>query len=178
MRRLRLTRMARGAVIALALALLCAAPAVAAQPTSRTVTRPTGTGSYSASGSGCGFAVSYVIQPGYRETWTEFSDGTEWLDEQGFVMLTNPANGKTFLRSDHFHGVVGLDALSGLYQGVSSGQQTWSFLPGDVGPYGPTEAPGLGVYFDGTVRWSFDANNVTRDFSFTGTVTDVCALLS
>jgi hypothetical protein len=39
-------------------------------------------------------------------------------------------------------------------------------------------APGLGIYFDGTVRWANDSNNVTREFSYTGTFTDVCALIS
>ena len=47
-----------------------------------------------------------------------------------------------------------------------------------MSPYGLVEAPGLGIYFDGTVKWAFDSNNVTREFSYTGTVPDVCALLS
>ena len=174
----KLTRTARGAVIALTLAAIWAAPVAAAQPTSRTVTHPTGSGSYSAIDSGCGFAVDYVIEPGYRRTWTEFSDGTEWFDGLGFVMLTNPANGKTFLRQDHFHDVIRFDAATGLSQGVGHGQSTWGFYPGDPGPFGLVQAPGLGIYFDGTVRWTNDSNWVILAFSYTGRLTDICALLS
>src|SRR5258706_2029456 len=77
MTKLRLTRTTRGAVVALALALLGAAPAAAAQPT-RTVIVAGPVAHYPA-GTGCEFDVTVYRSPGSRTTITDFSDGNEML---------------------------------------------------------------------------------------------------
>ena len=177
-RKLRLTRTARGAVIAVALALVVAAPAAADQPT-RTVTHPQDGGIISAQESGCGFAVAVGADPNARVTVTDFSDGTEVIEANTTRTLTNVLNGKTYLRINRYHDVERFDAANGVYRGTQIGQSTWSFWPGDMGPYGLVQAPGLGLHFVGTIWYTWDPNaNAITEFAFKGTIEDVCALLS
>jgi hypothetical protein len=176
--KIRLFRTARGAVIALLLALVVAAPAAAAQPT-RTVTHPADGGIISAQESGCGFAVTVGADPNARVTVTDFSNGTEVIEANTTRTLTNVLNGKTYLRLNRYHDVEWFDATTGLIRGVQTGQSTWSFWPGDMGPYGLVQAPGLGLHFVGTVSYTWDPNaNAITEFAIKGTIEDVCALLS
>jgi len=172
----RLTRTARGAVIALILAVVWAAPAAAAQPT-RTVSHPTG-GSHPA-GQGCAFDISYVDAPGSRITVTDFSDGREAADVHAVATLTNDETGATFVHKAFFHDVSWFDAADGVYRDVTHGQFVVWFFPGDVGPYGIVGADGLSLRIEGTVwsAWGPNANAIT-EFAYVGTVTNVCALLS
>jgi hypothetical protein len=170
-----LIRVVRGVVPALALVLVVSAPVAAAEPT-RTVFDLTGTTTFSADESGCGFAVSASYAPRSRATVTDFSDGTEVYMEHSVSTLT--ANSKTFVKRNFYYDVATVDA-SGVMHGVEYGQSTWSFLPGDIGPYGLVGAPGLGLHFDGTVRYTYDLNiGAITEFAYTGKITDVCALLS
>ena len=172
----RLPRAARGAIIALALALAWAAPAAAAQPT-RTVFHPTG-GSHPA-GQGCAFDISYVDAPGSRITVTDFSDGREAADVHAVATLTNDATGATFVHRAFFHDVFWYDASAGVYRDVTNGQFVAWFYPGDIGPYGIVGADGLALRIEGTAwsTWDPNANAVTA-FDYQGTVTSVCSLLS
>ena len=173
----RLTRSARGAVIALALALLWAAPAAAAQPT-RTVLHPTG-GLHPA-GQGCAFDISYVDAPGATITVTDFSDGTEIVIVHAIATLTNDDTGATFVHKAFFHDVSSFDPATGLYTGMTNGQVVNWFSPGDVSPFGRiVGADGLALRFEGTIWYTWDANlNALTQFAYQGTVTNVCALLS
>ena len=176
MTKLRLTRTARGAVIALALAMLSAAPAAATQPT-RTVFHPTG-GSHPA-GQGCAFDISYVDAPGARITVTDFSDGREISDVHAVATLTNDETGATFVHKAFFHDVNWLDAANGVYRGMTNGQSVFWFFPGDVGPYGIVGADGLALRIEGTIWYSADATTFAiTEFAYNGTVTNVCTLLS
>src|SRR5437870_2284136 len=74
MTKLRLTRTARGAAIALVFALVVAAPAAASQPT-RTVTHFTGDRvAHFPAGDGCTFDVTVYLSTRAHVTVTEFSD--------------------------------------------------------------------------------------------------------
>ena len=174
----KLTRAARGVFIALVLALIVSAPVAAAQPT-RVRFDLIGSGIFPADESGCGFAVSREWLPGARVTVTDFSDGTEVTEQRSMATLTNVASGATFLRKQSLHDVERPDAANGVIRSIQSGEFTWGLLPGDMGPYGLVEAPGLGIHFDGTVwyTWDLNANGVTES-AYKGTVTDVCAALS
>ena len=174
----KLTRTARGILIALVLGLLVSAPTAAAQPT-RTRIDLTGTGIFSADESGCGFAVSREWLPGSRVTITDFSDGTEVIERRAMATLTNVATGATFLSKYSFHDMSRFDAANGVYRGEESGEFILAFYPGDMGPYGLVQAPGLGLHFDGTVWYAWDVNaNATTEFAYSGKIIDVCALLS
>jgi hypothetical protein len=176
MAKLRLARTARGVVIALALALLWAAPAAAAKPT-RTVLHPIG-GSHPA-GQGCAFEISYVDAPGARIIVTDFSDGREASDVHAIATLTNDDTGATFVHKAFFHDVSWFDAADGVWRGMTDGQVVVWFFPGDVGPYGIVGGDGLALRFEGTVWSTWDPNaNAITEFAYRGTVTNVCALLS
>jgi hypothetical protein len=172
----KLTRTARGAVIALAIAAIWAAPAAAAQP-ARTVLHPTG-GLHPA-GQGCAFDISYVDAPGSRITITDFSDGSEMVDAHAIATLTNDETGATFVHKAFFHDVSSYDPATGLYTGMTNGQVVNWFYPGDVGPYGIVGPDGLALRFEGTIWYTWDANlNALTQFAYVGTVTNVCDLLS
>jgi len=172
----KLTRSVRGAVIAVALALLLAAPAAAAQPT-RTVFYPTG-GLHPA-GQGCAFDISFVDAPGSRITVTDFSNGTEATDVHAIATLTNDATGATFVHKAFFHDLSWFDAANGVWRDVTNGQVVVWLYPGDIGPYGIVGADGLAVRIEGTVWSAWDPNaNAVTEFAYKGTVTNVCTLLS
>jgi hypothetical protein len=176
MTKLRLIRTARGAGIALVLAVLWAAPAAAAEPM-RTVLHPTG-GLHPA-GQGCAFDISYVDAPGARITVTDFSDGREISDVHAVATLTNDETGATFVHKAFFHDVNWLDAANGVYRGMTNGQSVFWFFPGDVGPYGIVGADGLALRIEGTIWYSADATTFAiTEFAYNGTATNVCTLLS
>jgi hypothetical protein len=176
MTKVRLTRSARGAVIALALAVLWATPAAASQPT-RTVLHPTG-GLHPA-GQGCAFDISYVDAQGAFIAVTDFSDGTEAAIVHAVATLTNDDTGATFVHKAFFHDVDWFDAADGVWRAVTSGQSVFWFYPGDVGPYGIVGADGLALRIEGTIWSAWDPNaNAVTEFAYVGTVTNVCTLLS
>jgi hypothetical protein len=171
----RLTRSARGAVIALVLALLVAAPAAAAQPT-RTVHGLSGF-VYPA-GTACAFDVAAEPTGGFIAR-TTFSDGSVLRSVRARGAYVNVDTGARFPTLDTFRDFSRFNPATGIQAGVESGQMTWSFLPGDVGPFGVVGGNGALYHFVGTVSYTWDTNiNHSTQFAYTGTVTDVCAALS
>jgi hypothetical protein len=173
----RLTRAARGAVIALALALLVAAPAAAAQPT-RFFIQGTLVSHYPA-GDGCEFDVTAYKLPSAHTTVTLFSDGTQFYDAHSLHRrIVNDATGAEYDESIVSHEVDNVDS-DGIDHGSISGQFIWTFLVGDV-------------YIDGTVmdhvtsldmvgRATYVVNwntGQTLQISFVGQYTDICAAIS
>ena len=172
-----LTRTARGAVIALALALIAAAPAAAAQPT-RTVTY-VGLVAHYPAGTGCDFDVTVYRSAGSRYTNTSFSDG-RFVTENHAVhrTITNDATGATFVESSISHEVDRFDD-AGLIVGTISGQFIWQFYPGDVGPDGVVLDHLLALFIQGTATYVVDANTgATLKITIVGTTTDICAAIS
>jgi hypothetical protein len=171
----RLTRSARGAVIALVLALLWAAPAAAAQPTR--VVHALGSFVYPA-GTACAFDVAGEPTGGFIAV-TTFSDGTVQRSVRARGAYVNLETGARFPTQDTFRDLSRFDDATGILLGTQNGEGTWSFLPGDVGPFGVVGGTGALYHFVGTVSYTFDTNtNHSTHFAYTGTVTDVCALLS
>ena len=170
-------RAARGAVIALALAAIVAAPAAAAQPT-RTVIDSSPVAHYAA-GEGCPFAVSVYQTPGSRVTVTDFSDGsTVYEHHQMKRRITNDATGASFTENQIYHDLEWIDPSNGWIRGITSGQSIQQFYPGDVGPYGIQESPDAYVIY-GTTWWAWDpATQHQTEFTWTGTLTDICASIS
>jgi hypothetical protein len=172
--KLRLTRTARGAVIALALALLWAAPAAAAEPT-RVVFSPHP--HVDAAGTACAFDVYF--EPTGWDALTDFSNGAETVTAQVNVTVTNMETGTSFVHKARFHSIDWYDPATGIDRGVVNGQVLQQFLPGDVGPFGVVEAPGRLLRIVGTFQYTYDVNtNHVTQFAYSGTVTDVCALIS
>ena len=175
----KLTRPARGAVIALALALISAAPAAAAQPT-RTVTHlPADRVGHFPAGTGCTFDVTVYSSPKGSLTVTDFSDGREVVEVHAMKRtITNDATGATFVENQEFTDVEWIDPTSGLLMGKSSGQFIDTFWPGDVGPYGVVDQV-VSYSIIGSQTYVLDPNTyATLALNITGTITNICAAIS
>lgn len=171
------TRAARGAVIALMLSLVVAAPAAAVQPT-KTVLHRTHD-SFDAQDSGCGFPASRMFNSGARKTIKDFVDGQELTTVNEVRTITNLDNGKTYVERAVGHDIEWLDA-AGLVQGRSNGQFIFAFYPGDIGPDGSVvQAPGLAYDFTGIAWYAWDPSTEhLTAFSYQGSFVDVCAALT
>ena len=171
----RLPRTARGALIAMALGLVVAAPAAAAQPT-RTVYRG-GQPFTIRADDACPFPVEAQPSGGFA-AHTEFSDG----HLAGGVHLkgdyVNAETGARYPTLDNFQFSQWTDATTGNTYVVLEGQAADSFLPGDTGPYGTVGAHGAFYDFVGRITFTIDANGATTQFSWVGTATNICAALS
>jgi hypothetical protein len=174
----RLPLSARGAVIAVVLALIVAAPAAAAQPT-RTVISLGPVTRLATAGTFCDFNVTIHRGPGSLTVW-DFSDGREALT--GHMVgrtITNDATGATFVASTTAHEVDRFDADNALIRGEVTGQFIYEFLPGDVGPDGVVVDHLLELYIQGTATYVIDSNtSATLQITIEGTTTDICAAIS
>ena len=169
----RLTRPARGAVIALVLTFVVAAPAAAAQPT-RTVhdlhgfTIP--------ADMACPFDVEGQPSSGFA-AYTEFSDGRL----MGSVHLkgdyVNADTGARYPTLDNFHFTQWTNTDGSIFA-ILEGQAGFWFLPGDTGPFGTVGEHGAFYDFVGRITFTISATGATTQFSWKGTATDVCAALS
>jgi hypothetical protein len=175
----RLTRAARGAALAAALALVVAAPAAAVQPTTTVIHRTTD--HFGADESGCGFAVTRVFDDKSRLTIKDFSSGVEVLLRHETITITNDGTGastvvQTFAREADWY-----DAGADVYRGVVSGRWIFAFYPGDMGPDGQIipDGEGFGLLFTGRGYYTWDDNvgHIT-EFRYEGIYSDVCAALS
>ena len=173
----RRNRMARGALSALALALVVAAPAGAAQPT-RTVI-DTSADQHYAAGEGCPFSVTVDQAPGSRVTVTNNSDGSTVYEHHEMKRaITNDTNGKVLIDDQIYHDLEWIDPSNGWIRGITSGRSIQQFYPGDVGPYGIQQSPDAYV-INGTTWWAWDpATQHQTEFTWTGTLIDICAAIS
>jgi hypothetical protein len=179
MTKLRLTRTARGAVIALVLALVWAAPAAAAAPT-RTVTHfPADRVGHFPAGTGCTFDVTVYSAPKGSVTVTDFSDGTEvYVVHAMFRTITSDVTGATFVENQEYRDAEWIDATSGLLRGETSGQFIDTFFPGDVGPYGVVDQV-VSYSIIGSQTYVLDPNTyATLALNIKGTITNICAAIS
>jgi hypothetical protein len=171
------TLSARGAVIALGLALVLAAPAAAAQPT-RTVIDAQPFTHYPA-GTGCAdFDVTVYRPQGGWTAITDFSDGREAIVTHVIERtITNDATGATFVETSVANEVDRLE--NGQIIGTISGQFILEFYPGDVGPDGVVLDHVLALYIQGWATYVVDDTTfATLAIQINGTTTDICAALS
>jgi hypothetical protein len=173
--KLRLTRTARGAVIAVVLAVVWAAPVAAAQPT-RVVNRDLH-GFVFPAGTACAFDVEGQPSSGFFAK-TFFSDGREMHSAHVNGAYVNMATGARFETQDIFTEIDRFDPVTGILVGVNNGETTISFLPTDRSPFG-VGSNGALYHFVGMVQYTYDTNiNVFSVLAYSGSVTDVCAALS
>ncbi len=176
-----LRRTAPAAVVALVLALGATAPAAAAQPTHIYH------GGYTAidlpAGTACAFDVqgqpdNITMAHGLAIRWDR-SDGTVVHFTRAKGAYVNMETGAEYPTEDTYRDVSTYDDATGILVGSESGPTTWSFLPGDQGPFGVVGENGGLYHFIGTVSYTYDLNVFQiLQFSFTGSVVDVCAALS
>lgn len=173
----RLARPAGGAVIALALALIGAAPAAAATPPTRTVHFPTGF--VMDPGQGCAFAVRGVPVTGFSAV-TTFSDGLVMRSVRVKGYYENLDTHTTYWVNDTWTETDVWDETTQLYTITSSGQVDVPFWPGDANPLGGIVTDSALYRFAGTTVNVVDFNGVPRtaEFRWSGRITDICAALS
>ena len=172
-----LTRPARGAVIAFVLALACAAPASAAQPTRYEI--PGTLVSHVPAGEGCDFAVTAYKLPSAQTTVTEFSNGTLAFEAHSLHRrIVNDATGAEYNDNIVSYEVDRVDS-AGIDHGTINGQFIWQFYPGDMGPDGVVLDHVLALDITGRATYVVDWNTgVTLAITIVGQTTDICAAIS
>jgi hypothetical protein len=107
-----------------------------------------------------------------------FADGTEVDKLNGYATLSNPQNGATFLHHVVATQTITYDEVANEYLVDYRGQFGIRLYPGDVGPWGVVEEPGLFLRITGRAEQTFDGDTfASTAFSFTGTYIDICAAL-
>ena len=171
----KLSRSASVAVVSLVLALAAVAPAAAAG-TTRTV-YPLEVFELPA-GSACTFDVEGRPEVGFFAE-TDFSDGRIQYSVRARGEYVNLDTNATFATADTFRELDRIDPVTSLDFVTMDGRNTYSFGPGDSGPYGPV-GPDPAMYRI-TGATSFTINLITRritNFTWSGGITDVCEALS
>src|SRR5262245_58200383 len=161
------------------MALVAAAPVAAAAPRPiRTVHELHWDGFTIPAGQACTFDVKGLPSRGFNAV-TEFPDGRVQHSVRAHGAYINVETGATYPTADNFRLLERFDDVNSLDVGTLSGMAAWSFLPGDVGPYGNILDEAAFYDFVGTIRFTYDTNTwLLLDFRFNGTITDICAALS
>lgn len=175
----RFTPAARGAFIALVLALVVAAPAAAAQPTRTVIPYPAGFTHHPA-GTGCVFDVTAYRTDHTFVIITDFSDGREMLiNHSKRRTIVNDATGAAFLETTAYREVDRFDADAGVIRGSVTGQSIFQFAPGDVAPDGSIVDHPYAIFIQGKVTYVIDGITfATLAISVQGSYTDICAAIS
>ena len=176
----RLRRAAGGAAIAVVVAGFWATPAAAAQPTRVVFDEHGASETYGPDRSGCGFTVTVSYPHGGTFVQSTMSDGTVVSEQHAIRLVTNPANGKTYVQKADWHDVERTDPATGIVTGVTSGRQAASFRPGDAGPNGLVVGePGLGIEMVGMQWYTWNPNTGhLLAMVLKGTWTDICAVIA
>jgi hypothetical protein len=175
----RLTPVARGAAIALVLALVAAAPAAAAKP-ARTVLHFSGDRvQHYLAGDGCTFNVTVHLTSRAHVSITDFSDGREVVQQTSMHRaITSDVTGKTFVENQVFRDVEWIDPTTGLLRGETSGQFIDTFWPGDIGPYGLVDE-NVSYAIIGHQTYVLDPNTyATLALTIEGKITNICSVIS
>ena len=128
-------------------------------------------------GEGCAFDVEETVPEGTTFTVTEFGDGS-WVVTHGNSepTLTNLETGTTFLQKTRGQITDRFDPQTNKLRFTTSGRIFISFLPGDQGPFGEVDEPGLLLSIIGHQVATLDLDaNVITSYSLRGQATDICA---
>ena len=176
-----LIRTGRGAVVAVVLAVVMAAPVAAAAPAGASTPIRT---VFSLSpfvdpaGTACAFDVGAEPSGGFIAE-TAFADGSILVSIRARGAYVNLETGARYQTLDNTSDYRRFDPQTGVITGVDAGPNTWSFLPGDDGPFGVVGSHGALYHFVGTLSYTYDTKtNHATILGYTGTVEDVCAALS
>ena len=130
-------------------------------------------------GEGCAFDVLWQPSPDAFHTETYFSDGRVQTIGHGNPTLTNLETKKSYVQTSRYEITEVLDDETNDVLGEGHGRFLAGFLPGDQGPYGEVGADGANYGMIGNFRYTFDLDTLTlTSFQFSGSATDVCAILA
>jgi hypothetical protein len=97
----------------------------------------------------------------------------------GDITFTNLETGATYLQHSRYTDTETVDPVTGNVHGKIVGRIWFELYPGDQGPAGLVQEPGLDLLFSGTLEFTLDPEtNVITAFSLNGTYKDLCALLT
>jgi len=96
----------------------------------------------------------------------------------GDITFTNLETGATYLQHSRYTATETVDPATGSVHVTIIGRIWIEFYPGDQGPSGEVQEPGLDLLFSGTIEFTVNENDVFTAFSNTGEYKDLCALLS
>ena len=166
-------------VVVLLLAVGAVFPASAAEGAKPTRTVITVPGPFVIpAGQGCTFPVAAEAEV-VRVTITEFADGRIVTHDIADPTLTNVDTGKSLVHRSRFSATDWPSSVEGEIVFETSGQLFMTVFPGDQGPYGLVEYPGLLLSVNGHTRVTMDSSTfVYTSFSLNGTATDLCAALA
>ena len=131
-------------------------------------------------GLGCSFDVGRAIDPDSSfGIDTSFSDGRFTRVAHANVTFTNLDTGTSYFQKSRFQETDVYDEATNTVFSEASGRFYTQFYPGDQGPFGEVGENGALYLFDGSNSITFDPDTeVYASFSYTGTVTDLCAILA
>lgn len=97
----------------------------------------------------------------------------------GNATLTNLDTGATYLHRTRYVARETFDPDTNTWLVEELGRKVLNFFPGDQGPNGLVEEPGLYLAFSGTRQYTVPADGfLFTSFSYTGTYIDLCPELS
>jgi hypothetical protein len=173
---LRVGRTVLFVVLLAAAGVVAPASAVYADRPSRTVVVPENV--VFPAGQGCSFPVAEEVDEGASVTVTEFADGRRFTQGRAYPTLTNLETGDSLVHHTTVN-TTEYPSVAGETVVTISGQLFMSIWPGDQGPYGLVEYPGLLLSVNGHVRLTADSSTgVYTSFTLNGTATDLCAALA
>jgi hypothetical protein len=95
----------------------------------------------------------------------------------GDITFTNLETGASYLQHSRYTADVTFDASTKSYHITITGRIWTQLYPGEPGPNGVVEEPGLELLTDGVLEYTLNRKGVVTAFSLHGTYQDLCALL-
>ena len=96
----------------------------------------------------------------------------------GDITITNLETGATYLQHSRYTAIETMDPKTKSVHVTITGRIWLAFYPGDQGPTGVVQEPGLELLFSGTIEFTVNRKEVFTAFAYTGEYQDLCALLS
>ena len=131
-------------------------------------------------GFGCAFDVLREVSPDFSfQIFTDFSDGRSTVVGHGNLTLTNLDTGTSYEQKSRYQFTDVYDEATNTAFSDGGGRYYFNFYPGDQGPFGEVGENGALYLFVGSNSLTFDLDTeLITSFSYTGTVTDLCAILA
>lgn len=96
----------------------------------------------------------------------------------GDITFTNLETGATYLQRSRYRMTETYDPSTNSWHVEIRGNIWHAVYPGEPGPSGVVQEPGLELLVSGRLNVTFDSNGAVTAFSLRGTYDDLCALLS
>lgn len=94
------------------------------------------------------------------------------------ITFTNLETGATYVQRSRYVETWTYDASSESWDGTVKGRKWTPWFPGEPGPSGEVQEPGLWILTFGKLEYTLDGNDVATAFTLHGTYIDLCAELT